>query len=682
MSLDSVAENILNHLWMISWQICILAIVVWGLCKVFSRSSASFRYWLWCIILLRLCLPGDFFQADREGYYIPNSLPTVWETPVTIEDALPENYTGSSSPIVNEPYISLHLSFPGVIVLLWGLCALFLGSIVILRAVYAYAQIKIYPRIEDPAILNLLEECQKSLGIKKHIEVLLSPKESDGPFLTGILFPKIILPQHVIHSWKEEELAPIVLHELAHLKRRDLVVNWLQILLQIVYFFHPVVWYINRKIYTERELICDDLAVFYLGGKRKRYTKTMLRVLQESNDVFSAFGAVGLAEKHHFLKTRIIRILDSKYLGYKKMKKLTLFILTLFAVCSIGVFGQQQTTATKAEGEVVVTYSIFTVQDGKEKSLNPEIFFLSGVDVKKQQKFAPGEYTLLISQAGYHHILKKISIPDGVKKFHIQEQIQPLRREIKKTSKDGVDIDVVIDGDFPAGERIDPEIVALNGKDVRDNVFQPGTYRLKISQPGYATIEEAVTIPKDAKTFVISRTLSTNVRKVITQISYDVQDNKRPQITMEKIGTKEKILINSDTKIKPDSYLLHIYQQHYFPIVSKVHVWPDDRPYVMQFQLVSKPVRIRLDVRYDDKKNLPQQLVTLSDLEGKAVQVVHDNHRIKPGKYMLNIQHPDYTFGREKYIQIHPGDQFLILEKMAKKASSPSGKEYTKLFFK
>jgi len=268
MSLDSIAQTIFQHLWMISWQICILVFLVWGLCKLFSQTSANFRYWLWCIILLRLFLPGDFFQIEREKYYIPNTPPIVLEQPQIEQEPLVEvGVISQEIEYTHSPhYLSVNFSWTTIVVVLWSLCSLFIGSIIVLRAVYAFAQIKIYPHVRDKELLRVRDECKQLLNIHRDVEVLLSPKATDGPFLTGILFPKIILPKHVVDSWKQQELHPIILHELAHLKRKDLIVNWLQILLQTVYFFHPLVWYINRKIYAERELACDDLAVHHLGG--------------------------------------------------------------------------------------------------------------------------------------------------------------------------------------------------------------------------------------------------------------------------------------------------------------------------------------------------------------------------------------------------------------------------------
>ncbi|WP_372367873.1 M56 family metallopeptidase [Candidatus Uabimicrobium sp. HlEnr_7] len=671
MSLDSIADNILQHLWMISWQICVLVIVVWGLCKIFSRTSANFRYWLWCIILLRLCLPGDVFQTDRDNYYIPNSLPVVWEQ--SQETALQSiSFANIEEQSSNSSYVLVNWSLSTIVVSLWSLLALLLGSIVVLRAVYAFAQIKIYPRVKDIAVLRLLEECKKQLKIDRDIEVLLSPKVTDGPFLTGIIFPKIILPKHVVTSWKEHELSPIILHELAHLKRRDLVVNWLQILLQIVYFFHPAVWYINRKIYNERELACDDLAVYCLGGKRKNYTKTMLRVLQESNDVFSAFGAVGLAEKHHFLKTRIVRILDNKYLGYKKMKKLTLFILTLFAVCSIGIFGQQKDSAPEnktQQEKVEVSYVVYTMSSGKKQEVEPDLIFLNGVDLKKQKFFAPGNYNLLVSKKDFKHIFKEIKIASSNKTFDISVSMELSQKQVKLKKKDGeVNVKYKITGDFPKEDPIDPEIISLNGLDVRDQNFTPGAYILEIKQPGYIPVKEPIVINKGQGTFEFERELVTLERTLDVDIKFDcVTKDNSYSIFLRPVSEDKSFKIENGSKIKPNSYMMTIKKPFFFGIEHKLHVWPDDRNFVLSEKLVSRPVTVALEVMYGDRINSSEQIVTLK--KGQITHAVKTGLSVKPGNYDLEIYHPRYA-SEAKSITIFPSNVHTIKERMVESKRS------------
>ena len=94
----------------------------------------------------------------------------------------------------------------------------------------------------------------------------------------GLIRPVIFLPENLTEQISEDELEQILLHELAHLARRD---DWAQLgqrLTQAVLFFHPAVHWLSKRLNLERELACDDWVVSKQGGARKRYAACLLRV--------------------------------------------------------------------------------------------------------------------------------------------------------------------------------------------------------------------------------------------------------------------------------------------------------------------------------------------------------------------------------------------------------------------
>jgi len=106
-------------------------------------------------------------------------------------------------------------------------------------------------------------------------------------------------------------------HELMHVRRRDPWVRAAQILLQTLYFFHPLVWWINRQIHRERELCCDDAVVHYYRGARRRYVETLLNCASSSHlrsplhsIIVPTLGVAGAASNVH---RRIRRMLSQNY---------------------------------------------------------------------------------------------------------------------------------------------------------------------------------------------------------------------------------------------------------------------------------------------------------------------------------------------------------------------------------
>jgi hypothetical protein len=122
----------------------------------------------------------------------------------------------------------------------------------------------------------------------------------------------IMLPAAALEDLPPDQLKPVLLHELAHLRRRDLWVNWIQVILQSLYWFHPLVWLANLRLRREREMIVDDVVLSHLGGEREVYGNSLLSVVKQAarKRVLSP-GYVGIAETHGSIASRLRRILDA-----------------------------------------------------------------------------------------------------------------------------------------------------------------------------------------------------------------------------------------------------------------------------------------------------------------------------------------------------------------------------------
>jgi D-alanyl-D-alanine endopeptidase (penicillin-binding protein 7) len=91
----------------------------------------------------------------------------------------------------------------------------------------------------------------------------------ESPITIGWIQPMILIPASLVTGMTPSYLEALIAHELAHISRFDYVVNFIQNLIEMVLFFHPAVWWISKKIRTERENIADDLAASMLGEPRR-----------------------------------------------------------------------------------------------------------------------------------------------------------------------------------------------------------------------------------------------------------------------------------------------------------------------------------------------------------------------------------------------------------------------------
>jgi beta-lactamase regulating signal transducer with metallopeptidase domain len=117
----------------------------------------------------------------------------------------------------------------------------------------------------DDAIAARLRRLAARMKLSRPVRILQSALV-EVPIVVGCLRPVILLPVAVLAGLSPDQLDAILAHELAHVRRHDYLVNLLQTVLEILFFYHPATWWISRRIRIEREHCCDDAAVGVCGG--------------------------------------------------------------------------------------------------------------------------------------------------------------------------------------------------------------------------------------------------------------------------------------------------------------------------------------------------------------------------------------------------------------------------------
>jgi beta-lactamase regulating signal transducer with metallopeptidase domain len=173
------------------------------------------------------------------------------------------------------------------------------------------------------------------------------------PLTIGMVPTKIFVPV-VWDQWGDECRRMIIRHEVAHIRRRDGVVQILQILAQSLYFFHPLVWFLNRRINEYREMACDDAATGIGSDIRLRYSQHLTSIAESAilspltGDSVSAL----LRRKHELLNRIQYQMKEGKMSSLSRSKTaLTLAVLILLAVpLSAYVGAPTEDKGTQTEG--------------------------------------------------------------------------------------------------------------------------------------------------------------------------------------------------------------------------------------------------------------------------------------------------------------------------------------------
>src|SRR5262249_16695356 len=111
------------------------------------------------------------------------------------------------------------------------------------------------------------------MRVSRRIAVLIS-EMTESPSVVGWIRPVILLPTATLMGLTPLQLEAILAHEIGHIRRYDYLINMLQMVVETLFFYHPAVWWISRRIRVERELCCDDLAVRF-SGNALRYARAL-----------------------------------------------------------------------------------------------------------------------------------------------------------------------------------------------------------------------------------------------------------------------------------------------------------------------------------------------------------------------------------------------------------------------
>lgn len=282
----------------ITWQGTAIALMLWILLKIFNKSSAQFKYTISLLSLVAIVALSTYnFYNSYQSSSPPNEkIDIVLSNGEGIIDGLSQIINSASSPVSFIELFSVFVnrldSYLPLIVNIWIVGIIFFMMKFFVG--YVYLQ-----RLKRDKVLNITDKwkekffrIESKLAIKKRIRYLES-KVARIPLMLGYLKPVIIIPAGMLTGIPENQIEAIIAHELAHIRRNDYLVNILQIFIEIVFFYHPAVWFISSIIRSERENCCDDLALTACEGSLT-YAKALVSVQElKPGKVYSAVAFSG-----------------------------------------------------------------------------------------------------------------------------------------------------------------------------------------------------------------------------------------------------------------------------------------------------------------------------------------------------------------------------------------------------
>ena len=398
-TLTNLATRILERwpslAWHAAWQGAVVGLLALAVVATGRRWPAPVRYWILVLALIKFVtppvgsLPTGIFSlvsvseshvvtadtATANGHAPANHefpLPSSESTPsppasgmITDQTAVPTGNFTSQSPSKSIPIASTISSsalrsraavWPTVLVLAH------LGGSLFVLALFAARAIRLqtsWRRMEEPGreLAATAREIARQLGLRRVPSLRIS-RDDLVPFSMGVIRPVVVLPARIIEQSSPVEVHAILFHELAHHRRGDLSMNLLQLAISAAWWFHPVVWFLNRAIRSIREECCDDLLLSRKFVSDIDYCTTLVHVADACGRrrPSSLVVAVSMVDGSHPLTARIRRIMDESLPRHERPGAWAVMaLLALAAVVLPGVraAGPTKSDATKASHAAV-----------------------------------------------------------------------------------------------------------------------------------------------------------------------------------------------------------------------------------------------------------------------------------------------------------------------------------------
>ena len=262
----------------------------------FGRQlSPTLRVVLWTVIGARLLLPfappSEFSvhnlvpalsAVEKVSQPTEVVLPETSERFVEIDPVLRAENAGSADT-ASIPHLpqSPALSWQHGLALAWGLVGFGIFLFAIVRQRIAHRKIVRLPRVKSETLNALLTACQRRAEVRRRLRMVAAPSGSGVAVFGFLRVTHLIVPADLEERYSETEIRGILLHELAHVRRGDLLINWIVLAVECLHWFNPLVWFAGRRFLADREVLCDRAALRGLNSEQRRdYGTALIKALQ------------------------------------------------------------------------------------------------------------------------------------------------------------------------------------------------------------------------------------------------------------------------------------------------------------------------------------------------------------------------------------------------------------------
>ncbi|MGH4123781.1 MAG: M56 family metallopeptidase [Clostridium sp.] len=331
--------------------IVLMILIIKGIFR--NKFNSIFHYYIWLILLIKLIIPfGPQTPLNianvYENFYVRTATDeNIQKIQINPSKQLEDTTLGgltsiSASQFSSKSVISnaRNMNFKNKVNIEKVFCFIWVVGVVLVMGVFVTGHKKLRGIVKtsikniNSTHKDILYKCRKAMNIRAEVELSYSHKIS-SPSLCGLIKPKILIPVRVASHICDEEFKYIIMHELTHLKNKDIFINLVITLLSVIYWFNPILLYGFYKMRQDCEFSCDSQVISHLGeGENLQYGNAIIRVLELAGSGNRLVGTTSMVMNSSEIKRRVIMISKHKKVN---IKGILLGVLVVVVVGSLGI---------------------------------------------------------------------------------------------------------------------------------------------------------------------------------------------------------------------------------------------------------------------------------------------------------------------------------------------------------
>lgn len=304
----AIAPSIGNHI----WQSTLVAVIVGLLTLTLRKNPAQARYRLWMAASVKFLLPFSVLIAMGSHLRSSDASPQANSGLSFVMREVGQPFKQPTTTVISPVVLPTHFAsltdlLPSALLAMWLCGFLIVGFLRLLRWRRIYVGLRQAAPLQEGRLVEALRRLDHIGATQKLPKILLSSASLE-PGVFGIVRPVVVWPERITSSLEDSHLEAILAHELSHIRRRDNLAAAMHMLVEAIFWFHPLVWWLGARMVEEREQACDE-EVLEAGRARHVYAESILKICEfcVESRLTCVSGVTGAD-----LKKRVVRIMSER----------------------------------------------------------------------------------------------------------------------------------------------------------------------------------------------------------------------------------------------------------------------------------------------------------------------------------------------------------------------------------